>query len=309
MEVCLDAGIEFEETEAIVAVCVPLMEEVCHAGDEFLCRELVVGILVAAADQGLCEAAEAGTAAAAGWTEGEPLAGLESGGESGQLFADGFGSVADKRFDGLEGFAVEGAEGGPRDEFTGDDAVEGGQFLLRFLADGGSDGSGDFVHLCCDAVGVAEGLGDAVEFPEVELFEFLDAEHAFEEGVSALPGVVDAEMVALFLGGAIELAPGAVLVPWDELEQLGFGVEVEIEVLARAEEAVYVREIDHDGEEAGELGQVDVVMDAGGEGGIVCVGDEVTELDEAPFLFGEEGGFGIVDLAVGVPVGAEVGEE
>jgi len=78
LEVCLDAGVEFEETEAIVAVGVPLVEEVCHAGDEFLCSELLVGVLVAAVVQGLCEAAEAGTAAAAGWTEGESLAGLES---------------------------------------------------------------------------------------------------------------------------------------------------------------------------------------------------------------------------------------
>ena len=100
-----------------------------------------------------------------------------------------------------------------------------------------------------------------------------------------------------------------VQVPRHELEPVGPGVEVDVEVLPDGQHAVERREPHGDGHEPGELVDVDEVAELSREFRVVGAGDELAELDHPAFLPVRQFRLGVVGLVVFDPVVAEVVEE
>ena len=95
--------------------------------------------------------------------------------------------------------ARRGAEAARRNRFAGNDLVEPLQRLLRLVLHRVPDRGGGLVDLFGEAFGLEDRLGELLHPGGVKRFERLDFEHAFEEPLVALPGLADAELLALFL--------------------------------------------------------------------------------------------------------------
>src|SRR5205085_8835869 len=105
-------------------------------------------------------------------------------------------------------------------------------------------------------------------------------EDAVEKAIIALPGMIDAQTFAIFLRTA-HLAEGMILIPCDEMEFFRFRMEVEIKVLAGAEDSIEVGQENGDGHVAREGIDVDEIGEPGGKIIIGGFGHELAGLEDA----------------------------
>lgn len=245
-----------------------------------------------------------------GLEEGVAL-GDDAGGEAVELAADGMSALVDEGFKDVGGFGMTlGVVVGGREVRGSDGLVELEETFDGELGDGGADDVGEGIDALMESIGDKVGVQLAAEFSEIAGFEIGVGKETFQEAVLADPRLVNAGLLAVG-GGAdpAEFTPGMVQIPGGESEAFGDRVEPEEEVLAVAEDAVVVGEEDFGGEETGGGVEVEVVSEVLMELGILGVGYELAEVEEALSLGCGDGSFGVVDGFVGVPMGAEVGEE
>ena len=190
-----------------------------------------------------------------------------------------------------------------------DDRLEAGQLLGRLLLHGGPDRRRELRHPLRDPLRPGLLPGELGHRREVAVAERLDLEGTLQESLAALPGLADAVLHALGVVAAAPRAEAVVPVPRDEPEPARLRVEVDVVVLPDGQDAVEVAGPDRHRQEPGELVEVDVVADTGGELGVGRVRDEAAELDEAALLGLGQVGLRVVDLLVGLPVVAQVGED
>src|ERR1051325_3779164 len=120
----------------------------------------------------------------------------------------------------------------------------------------------------------------------------------------------DAGVLAFFIGGDMaEITPGMVLVPRDEAEFAGAGIEINVVILAIDQESVVGGKQDVSGEEAREFLEIEEFRKTAGEFIIRGVGDQAGEIDHALLLLGGGFGFEIVNGFVSFPIVAEIFEK
>src|SRR5439155_5840691 len=123
---------------------------------------------------------------------------------------------------------------------TRDHFVEARQFLVRFLLHPGSNRRANFLHLLTEAVRFENRLAEFVQLRKVEFFEGVDFKNPFQEPVLAAPRTVDAQVLALVPASHHpELTERMVKVPRHELKLPRFRMQINVVVLARAQNAVH----------------------------------------------------------------------
>src|SRR6476661_7927783 len=121
--------------------------------------------------------------------------------------------------------------------------------------------------------------------------------------------MMDAELLPRRLGSAKELPERMVLIPGDERELLRSGIEIEVVVLSRAQQAIEIRKKHDDGEISRCFLEVEKLADPSGKLPVRRSAHQACEIDDPLLLRLAERSLGIVGLVVPLPVRTEVGKQ
>src|ERR1035441_7652067 len=128
-----------------------------------------------------------------------------------------------------------------RNRFAGHHLVEARHQTSRIFTTRRPEQGSQFVHLPLDALRLENGLAKLFHVRQVKPLELLDLEHSLQEEDLPAPGLQEAQALQLIrAAGHRELTERMVEVPSQKLKLLGFRVQIDVEVLAHAENAVQI---------------------------------------------------------------------